>query len=91
MKTIPRTAILLLIVGLLGHVLAADAEDIGSLAYRHHIFGFFFILAVTGSIVALIGRRFWKDRPHITWFVISALQAVFGILIYAAELYKIHG
>jgi hypothetical protein len=71
----------LLAAGLLGHVLAAGV--IGTrLAYLHHVFGFFFILLVTGTVIALLGRWLWRDRPHVTWLAIAAVQALGGLLIY---------
>jgi hypothetical protein len=73
--------VLLIVVGFLGHFFAARA--IGSyIYYRDHIAGFFLILVVTGSIIAGLGWRFWKGRNDITLFVIGAVQAIFGIVIY---------
>jgi len=71
----------LVVVGFLGHFFAARA--IGTyIYYRDHIFGFFLILAVTGTIIALLGWRFWKGRRDITVFIIGVVQALFGIWIY---------
>ena len=73
--------VLLIVVGFLGHFFAARA--IGTyIYYRDHIFGFFLILLVTGSIIAGLGWRFWKGRKDITLFVIGVVQALFGIAIY---------
>src|ERR1700694_4293383 len=73
--------ILLVVVGFLGHFFAARA--IGTyIYYRDHIFGFFLILLVTGTIIAGLGWRFWKGRKDITLFIIGVVQAVFGIAIY---------
>jgi hypothetical protein len=73
--------VLLIVVGFLGHFFAARA--IGTyIYYRDHIFGFFLILLVTGSIIAGLGWRFWKGRTDITLFVIGVVQALFGIVIY---------
>jgi hypothetical protein len=79
-----RTAlgIVLLVVGLLGHLLAAQAIGGSAMAYRHHIFGFFLILVVTGAIIAALGWRFWKGRRDITLLIIGAVQALFGVAIY---------
>ena len=74
--------IILLVVGLLGHVLAAHAIGGSAIAYEHHIFGFFLILVVTGAIIALVGWRFWKGRRDITLLIVGAVQAAFGIWIY---------
>jgi hypothetical protein len=74
--------IMLLVVGLLGHVLAARAIGGSTIAYQHHIFGFFLILVVTGAIIALLGWRFWKGRRDVTVLVVGAVQAAFGIWIY---------
>jgi len=72
---------LLIVVGFLGHFFAARA--IGTyIYYRDHIFGFFLILLVTGSIIAGLGWRFWKGRKDITLFVIGVVQALIGIAIY---------
>jgi hypothetical protein len=79
-----RTAlgIILLVVGLLGHLLAAQAIGGSAMAYRHHIFGFFLILVVTGAIIAALGWRFWRGRRDITLLIIGAVQALFGVAIY---------
>lgn len=74
--------VVLLVVGFLGHFFAARAIGGYYIAYRDHIFGFFLILLVTGAIVALLGRRFWKGRRDITVLIIGVVQALFGIWIY---------
>ena len=77
---------LLIVVGFLGHFFAARA--IGTyIYYRDHIFGFFLILLVTGSIIAFLGTRFWKGRRDITVLTIGVVQALFGIVIY---IYRFH-
>jgi len=80
MKT--ALGIILLVVGLLGHLLAAQAIGGSAMAYRHHIFGFFLILVVTGAIIAVLGWRFWRGRRDITLLIIGAVQALFGVAIY---------
>ncbi|MES2357955.1 MAG: hypothetical protein V4529_06380 [Gemmatimonadota bacterium] len=69
-------------VGLLGHLLAASAIGGSRMAYTHHVFGFFLILIVTGVIIVALGRWLWRDRPAVTWLVVSAVQAIFGLIIY---------
>jgi len=72
---------LLIVVGFFGHFFAARA--IGTyIYYRDHIFGFFLILLVTGSIIAVLGWRFWRGRKDITVLIIGVVQAAFGIAIY---------
>lgn len=46
------------------------------------MFGFLLILIVTGVIIAALGRWLWRDRPHITWLIVGAVQAIFGLIIY---------
>ena len=79
-------ALLLLVVGLLGHVYAAHAMGGSRTAYTHHVFGFFFILLVTGGILALLGRRFWPTRRATTLFAIGLVQAVLGLLVATEQL-----
>ena len=80
--------VLLIVVGFLGHFFAARA--IGTyIYYRDHIFGFFLILLVTGSIIAGLGWRFWKGRKDITLLIIGVVQALFGIAIYTMR-FHIH-
>jgi hypothetical protein len=74
--------VLLVPAGLLGHLLAARAIGGYELAYRDHIFGFFLILVVSGGLIALLGRRFWKGRHDITVLIIGAVQALVGLVIY---------
>ena len=79
----------LLVVGLAGHLFAARAIGGYYVAYRDHIFGFFLILAVTGSIVAALGWRFWKGRRDMMLLVIGAIQAIVGIIVYI-ERFNVH-
>jgi len=80
----PRLGYLLLVFGLLGHVLAAYQCG-APIAYVHHILGFFLILFVTGGIILMLGRFLWKGRPDITFLVIGAVQALFGVVVYILE------
>jgi hypothetical protein len=73
---------LLTVVGFLGHFFAARAIGGYAIAYRDHIFGFCLILVVTGAIIALLGRFFWRGRHDITILVIGVVQAAFGIVVY---------
>ncbi|HEV2641386.1 MAG TPA: hypothetical protein VGT98_01695 [Candidatus Elarobacter sp.] len=75
-------AFALLALGLLGHLLAARAIGGSRQAYEHHVFGFVLILVVTGAVIVALGRWLWRDRPNITWIVVGAVQAVFGLIIY---------
>ena len=79
-------AVALLVVGLLGHVLAARAMGGYRIAYVHHVAGFFIILAVTGGVVALAGWSVWRSRRDVMWLTIGALQALFGAVIYAMQI-----
>jgi hypothetical protein len=73
---------ILLVLGLLGHVLAAQAIGGSRLAYTHHIIGFFIGLVVFGAVAAALGRRFWRQRPDITLLVVGVAQALFGLAVY---------
>jgi hypothetical protein len=75
-------AVILLAIGLFGHVLAAQAMGGSRVAYTHHIIGFFIILLVTGVLIGAVGWRFWKDRSDIMLITIGAVQAVLGVLVY---------
>jgi hypothetical protein len=75
-------SIVLLVLGLLGHLLAARAIGGSRMAYTHHIFGFVVILVVTGALIALLGWRVWRGRRIMMLLSIAAVQAVFGFLIY---------
>ena len=74
--------VLLIVVGLLGHLFAARAIGGSYVAYRDHIFGFFLILLVSGALIAGLGWRFWKGRHDITLLIVGAVQALFGLVIY---------
>lgn len=79
--------VLLLVVGLLGHLLAAREIGGSRIAYTHHVFGFFLILVVTGAVVAVLGRRFWRGRHDVTLLIIGAIQALLGIVVYVEQLH----
>lgn len=74
--------VILLGLGLLGHLLAAQAIGGSAMAYRHHIFGFFVLSLVSGALIAGLGWRFWRGRHDITLLILGALQALFGLVIY---------
>jgi len=74
--------IVLMAAGLSGHLFAAQAIGGYYIAYRDHIGGFVLGAIVTGLIIALLGRRFWRGRHDITVLIIGAVQAVGGLLIY---------
>jgi hypothetical protein len=82
--------VLLLVVGFLGHYLAARAIGGSYIAYRDHIFGFFLILLVTGGIIAGLGWRFWKSRRDVTLLIVGLVQALLGIWVYMGR-YGVHG
>jgi hypothetical protein len=73
---------ILLMLGLLGHVLAARAIGGSGLAYTHHIIGFFIGLVVFGAVAVALGWRFWRRRPDITLLVVGVAQALFGLVVY---------
>src|SRR5687768_7396742 len=73
--------IVLLVLGLLGHLYAAHAIGGSRVAYTHHVFGFFLILVVTGAIIAALGWRFWRSRPDITVLTVGVVQALLGLLV----------
>ena len=73
--------IVLLVLGLVGHLYAAYARGGTSVAYTHHVLGFFLILVVTGAIIAGLGWRFWRSRPDITVLIVGVVQALFGLLV----------
>src|SRR5687768_3158839 len=90
-RTVPVTArlsrpmlwlgVILIGVGLLGHILAAQA--IGRpIDYQHHIIGFFLILIVSGAIIAVLARLFWRGRHDITLLIVGVVQALFGVFVY---------
>ena len=74
--------VVLLAVGLLGHLLAAQGTGGRAIDYRHHVTGFVLLTVVSGLIVGAIGWRFWKRRHDITLLIVGALQALIGLAIY---------
>jgi len=73
---------ILLAAGLSGHLFAARAIGGYYIAYRDHIFGFFFLTTVAGAIIAGLGHRFWRGRHDITVLILGAVQAILGLVIY---------
>ena len=87
-RRLPRGGVLLLLgLGLLGHLYAAYAMGGSRVAYTHHVLGFLLILLVTGGIIAGLGRLFWRRRPALTWLAIGVVQALLGLLV-AAEPFR---
>lgn len=82
--------IILVIGAFLFHLFAARAIGGTRVAYRDHMAGFGLILVVTGGIIALLGRRFWKGRPDVTVLIIGAVQALVGLLVYVQR-FHVHG
>jgi hypothetical protein len=74
--------VILLGLGLLGHLLAARAIGGSYVAYRDHIFGFFLLTLVSGALIAGLSWRFWRGRHDITLLILGAVQALFGAVIY---------
>jgi hypothetical protein len=74
--------VLLLAIGLSGHLLAARAIGGYYIAYRDHIFGFVLLTVVAAVLVAALGWRFWKGRHDITLLIVGAIQTVLGIIVY---------
>jgi hypothetical protein len=73
--------VLLLVLGLLGHVYAAHAMGGSRVAYTHHVLGFFLILLVTGGLIAGVGYRFWRSRAALALLTIGAVQALLGLWV----------
>ena len=73
---------LFLVLGLLGHLFAAQAIGGSTIAYTHHVFGFFVGLVVFGAVAAALGWRFRRHRPEITLLVVGVAQALFGLVVY---------
>lgn len=72
----------LLAAGLLGHLLAAQAIGGSFVAYRDHIAGFVGLSVLSGALLAVLGRRFWRGRHDLTLLILGALQALLGLLVY---------
>ena len=82
--------IVLLGVGLLGHLLAAHSIGGTHLAYRDHILGFVVLTLVSGAVIAAFGWRFWRGRHDITVLAVGMLQALLGLVIYV-DRFRFHG
>ena len=82
--------VILMALGLLGHVLAARAIGGTHLAYRDHLVGFVLIAVVTGAIIGGLGWRFWKGRPDLTLLAFGTVQALFGLSVYITR-FHVHG
>jgi len=74
--------VILLAVGLSGHLLAARAIGGYYIAYRDHIAGFLLLTLAAGLIIAALGWRFWKGRHDITLLILGGGQTLIRIVIY---------
>ena len=72
---------LLLGLGLLGHLYAANAMGGSRLAYTHHVLGFALVLLVTGGVIAGLGHWLWRSRPALTFLAIGFVQALVGLMV----------
>jgi hypothetical protein len=75
----------LLLLGLIGHVLAARVMG-SRIAYVHHVVGFFIIAVLTGLPLLGLARLFWRGRHGVTLLVFAAVQALLGLAVYANQL-----
>jgi hypothetical protein len=89
-RTLTSIGVMLLALGLLGHVLAAKAIGGTHLAYRDHLLGFVLITAVAGAIIFGAGARFWKGRYYISLLLLGAVNAIVGLLVYIGR-FHVHG
>jgi hypothetical protein len=89
-STLMVAGVVLLFGGFMGHVLAAQAIGGTRLAYRDHLLGFVGLTVVTGAIIAGLGWRFWKGRRDITLFILGAVQAIIGVIVYIQR-FSVHG
>lgn len=89
-RTFTAIGVVLLALGLLGHLLAARAIGGTYVAYRDHMFGFVLLSVVTGAIIFGLGWRFWKGRPDVSVLMLGAVQALLGLLVYIQR-FHVHG
>jgi len=71
-----------LALGLVFHLLAANAESGRAIHYRHHVFGFLLLSVVSALLVVGFGRLSWRGRHDLTVLVVGALQTILGIWVY---------
>ncbi len=82
--------VVLTLLGLFGHILAARAIGGTALAFRDHLAGFFVIGIVSGLLIGGLGRLFWKRRLDVSILIFGAVQALLGLLVYL-ERFSVHG
>jgi len=82
--------VVLLVLGLLGHVFAAKAIGGSHLAYRDHLLGFVLITVVAGAIINRLGARFWKGRYDLSLLWLGVVNALLGLLVYVQR-FHVHG
>jgi len=88
--TLTWLGLALLVAGLMGHLFAAQAIGGTFLAYRDHMIGFTALTVISGVIIALLGRRFWKGRHDITLLTLGVVQALVGVFVYIMR-FSVHG
>jgi hypothetical protein len=82
--------VVLLVLGLLGHVFAAQAIGGTHLAYRDHLLGFVLITVIAGALIFGVGSRFWRGRYDISLLLLGAVNALVGLLVYVQR-FHVHG
>jgi hypothetical protein len=89
-RSLSWLAVVLLVLGLLGHVFAAKAIGGTQMAYRDHLLGFALITVVAGAIIFGAGSRLWKGRYDISLLLLGAVNALLGLLVYVQR-FHVHG
>ena len=74
--------VLLILLGLGGHLLAARAIGGSEHAFAEHIKGFCILTAASGVILWALSLKFWRGRTDLTVLGVGVVQLLFGVLVY---------
>lgn len=80
-----RMVAALSIAALVDHIVAAQLNGGGRIAYVHHILGFFLIAAITALPAAAVAH-FWPRYRNRAWVVFGFIQLLLGIFVILTEL-----
>jgi hypothetical protein len=81
--------VLLILLGLGGHLLAAREIGGSAHAFSEHTKGFLILTAGSAVIVWALSLKWWRGRTDLTVLGVGVVQLLFGVLVYVLAVTRI--